>query len=83
MKPFNIKFYNPSLLISNKCFIHSPAGVIPKIIVFGLYWQQDFQVWIYRGGIIDKTLIRYLVSMVFIYGGISIILNPKSAVGMF
>jgi len=42
------------IVISNKCFIHSPAEDKPKIIVFWLYWQQDFKVWIYRGGVVTK-----------------------------
>jgi len=41
-------------VLSNKCFIHSPAGVIPKIIVFWLYWQQDFEWGFIEAGLLIK-----------------------------
>ena len=39
---------------SNKCFIHSPAGVIAKIIVFWFYWQQDFECGFIEAGLLIK-----------------------------
>ena len=61
-----------NVVISNKCFIHSPAGVIPKIIVFWLYWQQDFKWGFIGSGLLIKQRctkpIRERAGTVFLYG---------------
>jgi len=43
--------------VSNKCFIHSPALDKPKIIVFWLYWQQDFKLGFIEAGLLIKHLL--------------------------
>jgi hypothetical protein len=48
---------SPSLNLSNKCFIHSPALDKPKIIVFWLYWQQDFKLGFIEAGLLIKHLL--------------------------
>ena len=58
--------------ISNKCFIHSPAVDKPKIIVFWLYWQQDFECGFIEAGLLIKQRctkpIRERVGTIYLYG---------------
>ena len=57
---------------SNKCFIHSPAADKPKIIVFWLYWQQDFKWGFIEAGLLIKQRctkpIRKRAGTIFLYG---------------
>jgi len=60
------------LQIYNKCFIHSPAADKQKIIVFWLYWQQDFKWGFVEAGLLIKQRgtkpIRGRAGTIFLYG---------------
>jgi hypothetical protein len=59
-------------MITNKCFIHSPAADKLKTIVFQLYWQQDFELGFIEAGLLIKqrctTPIRGRACTIFLYG---------------